>query len=216
MQSPPSSQVPLCSPGWHAATHHAAYANEATITCEVQSQNVLSDICQIKHCSFFFQQEGSKYPCSCTYGSFRHMPHVHTHSAMTVCLSAGSTASQSWRTAVHCKKVRDTCITVIIPFHIRSLCFEMSFSLFFVWSLLMCVSSFTDTDPLCYSALFTHHVAAPVELAVAAFTPCLLQDVMASTAAQALTVVHARAGLVADPALRSCRIRPQVPLTEIW
>lgn len=67
----------------------------------------------------------------------------------------------------------------------------------------MCVSSFTDTDPLCYSALFTHYIAAPVELAVAAFTSCLLQDVMASTTAQALTVVHARAGLVTNPALRA-------------
>lgn len=67
----------------------------------------------------------------------------------------------------------------------------------------MCVSSFTDTDPLCYPALFAHHIAAPVKLAVAAFAARLLQDVVASPAAQTLTVVHARAGLVADPALRA-------------
>ena len=80
----------------------------------------------------------------------------------------------------------------------------------------MCFSSFTDTDPLCYPALFTNHIAAPVELAVAAFAPRLLQDVVASPTAQTLTVVHAGAGLVADPALRAGRVRPQVPFTEIW
>lgn len=76
-------------------------------------------------------------------------------------------------------------------------------------------SSFADTDPLCYSALFTHHIAAPVKLAVAAFTPCLLQDVVPSAAAQTLAVVHARAGLVADATLRARRVWPQVPLAEI-
>lgn len=80
----------------------------------------------------------------------------------------------------------------------------------------MCVSSFADANPLCYSALFAYHIAAPVKLAVAAFAPRLLQDVVASPAAQTLTVVHAWAGLVADPALRSRGVRPQVPLTEIW
>lgn len=80
----------------------------------------------------------------------------------------------------------------------------------------MRVSSFADTNPLCYSALFAHHIAAPVKLAVAAFAPRLLQDVVAPPAAQTLTVVHARAGLVTDPALRARRVRPQVPLTEIW
>lgn len=85
-----------------------------------------------------------------------------------------------------------------------------------MYSLVVCVSSFTDTDPLCYPALFAHHIAAPVELAVAAFAPRLLQDVVASPAAQTLTVVHAGAGLVADPALRARRVRTQVPLAEIW
>lgn len=79
----------------------------------------------------------------------------------------------------------------------------------------LCSSSFADTDPLCNSALFTHHIAAPVKLAVAAFAPCLLQDVVASAAAQTLAVVHARAGLVADAPLRAHRVRPQVPLAEI-
>lgn len=64
-----------------------------------------------------------------------------------------------------------------------------------------CVSSFADIDPLCYPALLAHHVAAPVKLAVAAFAPRLLQDVVTSPAAQTFTVVHAVAGLVADPAL---------------
>jgi len=77
-------------------------------------------------------------------------------------------------------------------------------------------SSFTDTDPLCYPAFFAHHIAAPMKLAVAAFAPRLLQDVVASPAAQTLAVVHAGAGLVADPALRSHRVRAQVPLAEIW
>lgn len=54
-----------------------------------------------------------------------------------------------------------------------------------------------------------------MKLAVAAFAPSLLQDVVASPAAQTLTVVHAGAGLVADPALRARRIRAQVPLAEI-
>lgn len=78
---------------------------------------------------------------------------------------------------------------------------NVSFLSFF--SLLLCVSSFTDTDPLRYPALFTDHIAAPVKLAVATFAPRLLQDVVAPPTAQALTVVHARAGLVADPALRA-------------
>lgn len=85
-----------------------------------------------------------------------------------------------------------------------------------MYSPLVCVSSFTDTDPLCYPALFAHHVAAPVKLAVAALAARLLQDVVASPAAQTLTVVHAGAGLVADPALRARRVRPQVPLAEVW
>ena len=76
-------------------------------------------------------------------------------------------------------------------------------SLFFYHVVFWCVSSFTDTDPLCYPALFTDHIAAPVKLAVAAFAPCLLQDVVASPTAQTFTVVHAGAGLVADPALRA-------------
>lgn len=76
-------------------------------------------------------------------------------------------------------------------------------------------SSFADTDPLRYSALFTHHIAAPVKLAVAAFTPRLLQDVVASSTAQTLAVVHSGAGLVADATLRSRRVWPQVPLAEI-
>lgn len=55
-----------------------------------------------------------------------------------------------------------------------------------------------------------------MKLAVAAFAPRLLQNVVASPAAQTLTVVHAGAGLVADPALRARRVRTQVPLAEIW
>ncbi len=85
-----------------------------------------------------------------------------------------------------------------------------------MYSLLTCVSSFADTDPLCYPALLAHNVATPVKLAVAPFAPCLLQDVVASPTAQTLTVVHARAGLVADPALCARRVRPQVPLAEVW
>lgn len=84
-----------------------------------------------------------------------------------------------------------------------------------VLSSFLYVSSFADADPLCNSAFFTHHIAAPVELAVAAFAPRLLQDVVASAAAQTLAVVHARAGLVADAPLRARRVRPQVPLAEI-
>lgn len=38
----------------------------------------------------------------------------------------------------------------------------------------LCISSFADTDPLCYSTLFADHVTAPVELAVASFTAGLL------------------------------------------
>lgn len=85
----------------------------------------------------------------------------------------------------------------------------------FVFHDLCCVSSFADTDPLCYPALLTHHVAAPVELAVAAFATRLLEDVVAPAAAEALTVVHPRAGLVTDPALCPRRVRAQVPLAEV-
>lgn len=38
---------------------------------------------------------------------------------------------------------------------------------------------------------------------------------MAPPTAQALTVVHALAGLVTDPTLRPSRVRPQVPLAEV-
>ena len=54
-----------------------------------------------------------------------------------------------------------------------------------------------------------------MELAVAAFAARLLQDVVASAAAQALAVVHARAGFVADAALRARRVGAQVPLAEV-
>lgn len=75
--------------------------------------------------------------------------------------------------------------------------------------------SLADAHPFCYPALLAHHVAAPVELAVAALAARLLQDVVASAAAQTLAVVHAGARLVADPALRAGRVRAQVPLAEI-
>lgn len=42
-----------------------------------------------------------------------------------------------------------------------------------------------------------------MKLAVAAFAPRLLKDVMASPATQTFTIVHAGAGLVADPPLRT-------------
>lgn len=100
---------------------------------------------------------------------------------------------------------------VTFPSGLISLYVEMSA----VLNHFLCSSSFADTDPLCNSALFTHHIAAPVKLAVAAFAPRLLQDVMASAAAQTLAVVHARAGLVADAPLRARRVRPQVPLAKI-
>lgn len=77
-------------------------------------------------------------------------------------------------------------------------------------------SSFTDTDPLCYPALLTHHVAAPVKLAVATFDPRLLLYVVAPPTAQIFTSVHAIAGLVADPTLCARRVRTQVPLAKIW
>lgn len=80
---------------------------------------------------------------------------------------------------------------------------------------LICVSSFTDADPLCYPALFADHIATPVKLAVTAFAPRLLQDVVASPTAQTLAVVHAGTGLVADSTLRAGWVRPQVSLAEI-
>ena len=54
-----------------------------------------------------------------------------------------------------------------------------------------------------------------MELAVAALAPRLLQDVVSPAAAQALAVVHAGTGLVADPSLRPGRVRAQVPLAEV-
>lgn len=98
----------------------------------------------------------------------------------------------------------------------NSLDFKWSLFLCFLCLVFRCVSSFADADPLCYPALFADHVAAPVKLAVAAFTARLLQDVVSPPAAQTLAVVHARAGLVADPALRAGRVRAQVSLAEVW
>ena len=133
---------------------------------------------------------------------------------MHIYLSAGSTASHSVPALLDKQQSTANRYGVRIlqsysPFNLKVFVF------FIVSSLLVCVSSFTDTDPLCYPALFAHHVAAPVKLAVAAFAPSLLQDVVASPTAKTLTVVHARAGLVADPALRARRVRPQVALAEI-
>lgn len=76
--------------------------------------------------------------------------------------------------------------------------------------------SLADTDPLVYPALLTHNIAAPVKLAVAAFTSCLLQDVVSPPTAQALTVVHALARLVADASLCPRWVWPDVLFTEIW
>lgn len=115
-----------------------------------------------------------------------------------------------------CKKGKGYIVTAISPPSKLKVTIRKSLHCFFSLScLLMCVSSFTDADPLCYPALFTDHIAAPVKLAVASFTPCLLQDVVASPAAETLTVIHTRTGLVADPALRARRVRSQVPFTEI-
>lgn len=115
--------------------------------------------------------------------------------------------------------------TVSAPFSLPISVFESRFLLFFFFFLNLSfivspppppvASSFAHADPLCYPALFAHHVAAPVKLAVAALVARLLQDVVASAAAQTFAVVHARAGLVADATLRSRRVRAQVPLAEI-
>lgn len=82
-------------------------------------------------------------------------------------------------------------------FWVEKQCLSFPFPL----SFLNYSSSFTDTDPLRYPALFADHIAAPVKFAVATFAPCLLQNVVAPPAAQALTVVHVGASLVADPTL---------------
>lgn len=55
-----------------------------------------------------------------------------------------------------------------------------------------------------------------MEFAVAPLAACLLQDVVPPAAAEALTVVHTGTRLVTDPALRTPRVRTQVPLAEIW
>lgn len=106
-------------------------------------------------------------------------------------------------------------VTIPFFFKLTVLIFFFKVCSYYICLCLPTFASFADANPLCYPALFAHHVAAPVKLAVAAFAPRLLQDVVASPAAQTLTVVHAGAGLVADPALRARRVRAQVPLAEV-
>lgn len=171
--------------------------------------------------NFLFASRG-KQQTSLSWSSFRHMLHVHTlyqHAHLSFCwlncfalcpLSSGKQQSTAKRYGAHILQSHSPFKLIVLI--LKSLFF---FVFFIAYSLLVCVSSFADTDPLCYPALFAHHIAAPVKLAVAAFAPRLLQDVVASPAAQTLTVVHAWAGLVADPALRARRVRPQVPLAEI-
>lgn len=132
--------------------------------------------------------------CMCTLYSNHHLfrlPYQMRHTVFPWLLCNS-------KTAVHDKK--------------RGICLNFCF---YVWCLLVWFSSFTNTDPFCYPALFTDHIAAPVKLAVAAFAARLLQNVVTSPTAQALTVVHPRAGLVADPALRARRVRAKFPLTKI-
>lgn len=126
---------------------------------------------------------------------------------MHVYLAAGSAASRS----AFCSSGKQQSTarryrahnSVTLPFQMNCLDFKMSFFFMSLFSLLICVSSFTYTDPLCYPALFADHIATPMKLAVTAFAPCLLQDVVASSTAQTLTVVHAGTGLVADSTLRA-------------
>lgn len=89
-------------------------------------------------------------------------------------------------------------------------------TLMFICLYRLLLLSLADTDPLVYPALLTHNVATPVKLAVAAFASRLLQDVVSPPTAQALTVVHALARLVADASLRPGRVRLNVPFAEIW
>lgn len=72
-----------------------------------------------------------------------------------------------------------------------------------------------DADPLGDAALLARHEAAPVELAVAALAAGLPQDVVPAAAAQALAVVHARAGLVAQAPLGAQRVQRWLPLAEV-
>lgn len=72
-----------------------------------------------------------------------------------------------------------------------------------------------DADPLGDAALFAGHEAAPVELAVAALAARLPQDVVPAAAAQALTVVHARAGLVAQAPLSAQGVQGRFSLAEV-
>jgi len=72
-----------------------------------------------------------------------------------------------------------------------------------------------DADPLGDATLLAGHEAAPVELAVAALAAGLPQDVVPAAAAQALAVVHARAGLVAQAPLGAQGVQSRFPLTEV-
>lgn len=76
--------------------------------------------------------------------------------------------------------------------------------------------SLAHVDPFGEPALVTQYVAAPVEAAVAALAASVSQDVVAATAAQRITRVHAGAALIANAALGPRRVHPGVSLAEVW
>lgn len=75
--------------------------------------------------------------------------------------------------------------------------------------------SLTDTDPLCEPTLLTSYKTTPMEFTVTSLAACLPQDIMSSSTAQAFTVVHAWAGLVAQTSLGAHRVQLWFPLTEV-
>lgn len=152
--------------------------------------------------------------------TFRHTQHTNTgdQHPYGICLSAGYDAAELYSCScfLQRKKLQSVaenrrigaCGFLFISLLLESTVWisKQLFSWLFVFSLSLCISSFTNTDPLCYPALFADHIAAPVKLAVATFAPRLLQDVVTPPTAQALTVVHSGTGLVTDPTLRARRV----------
>lgn len=119
-------------------------------------------------------------------------------------------ATENRTLAVHWENASS--IVPVLPF-----CLSPSLKVFvFIRLYRLWLLSLADTNPLVYPAFLTHDVAAPVELAVAAFASCLLQDVVSSPTTQALAVVHALACLVADATLRPGRVWLDVLFAEIW
>jgi len=74
---------------------------------------------------------------------------------------------------------------------------------------------FAHCDPFLSRAVLAHDVAAPVEAAVAAVSPSLLDDVVTATAAQRAAAVYRRASAITLSSNRAREVDTGISLAEV-